>query len=121
MAAMFSSVSRTAVLWAVAAGLCIGAAEIGYFYLFRGIGGGEPMEANVAIPVIVSGAIVLTVILSWLVLREPFTWARLLGAALVAGGVVVLFADFRQNCFRTVTAPIVNFPTQRPWGRPPPG
>jgi len=86
-------VSRTAVLWAVAAGLCIGAAEIGYFYLFRGVGGGGPMEANVAIPVIVSGAIVLTVILSWLVLREPFTWARLLGAILVAGGVVVLFAD----------------------------
>lgn len=86
-------VSRTAVLWAVAAGLCIGAAEIGYFYLFRGVGGGEPMEANVAIPVIVSGAIVLTVILSWLVLREPFTWARLLGAVLVTGGVVVLFAD----------------------------
>ena len=87
------AVSRAAVVWAVAAGLCIGAAEIGYFYLFRGVGGGEPMAANVAIPVIVSGAIVLTVIVSWLVFREPFTWARLLGAALVAGGVVVLFAD----------------------------
>ena len=86
-------VSRAAVTWAVAAGLCIGAAEIGYFYLFRGIGGGEPMAANVAIPVIVSGAIVLTVIVSWLVLREPFTWTRLLGAALVACGVVVLLAD----------------------------
>lgn len=86
-------VSRGAVAWAVAAGLCIGAAEIGYFYLFRGIGDGEPMSANVVIPVIVSGAIVLTVTVSWLVFREPFTWARLLGAALVACGVVVLFAD----------------------------
>ena len=87
------AVSRAAVVWAVAAGLCIGAAEIGYFYLFRGVGGAEPMAANVAIPVIVSGAIVLTVIVSWLVFREPFTWTRLLGAALVACGVVVLFAD----------------------------
>ncbi len=87
------AVSRAAVVWAVAAGLCIGAAEVGYFYLFRGVGGGEPMAANVAIPVIVSGAIVLTVIVSWLLFREPFTWTRLLGAALVACGVVVLFAD----------------------------
>ena len=87
------AVSPAAVAWAVAAGLCIGAAEIGYFYLFRGVGGGEPMAANVAIPIIVSGAIVLTLAASWLVLREPFTWVRLVGAALVACGVVVLFAD----------------------------
>ena len=87
------AVSPAAVAWAVAAGLCIGAAEIGYFYLFRGVGGGEPMAANVAIPVIVSGAIVLTLVASWLVLREPFTWVRLAGAALVVGGVAVLFAD----------------------------
>ena len=86
-------VSRAAVAWAVAAGLCIGAAEIGYFYLFRGVGGGEPMAANVAIPVIVSGAIVLTLIVSWLVFREPVTWVRLLGAALAVSGVVILFAD----------------------------
>ena len=51
------------------------------------------MAANVAIPVIASGAIVLTVIASWLVFREPFTWARLLGAVLVSGVVVILFAD----------------------------
>ena len=85
-------VSPAALAWAVAAGLCIGAAEIGYFYLFRGIAGGEPMPANVAIPIIVSGAIVITLLVSWLVLGEPFTWVRLLGAALVVCGVVVLFA-----------------------------
>ena len=87
------AVSAPAVSWAVAAGLCIGAAEIGYFYLFRGVGGTESMAANVAIPIIVSGAIVLTLLVSWLVLHEPITWGRLLGAALVAAGVVTLFAD----------------------------
>ena len=87
------AISPAAVAWAVAAGLCIGAAEIGYFYVFRGVGGGEPMAANVAIPVVVSGAIVLTLVVSWLVLREPVTWVRLAGAALVVAGVVVLFAD----------------------------
>jgi hypothetical protein len=37
------------------AGLCIGGAEIGYLYLFGGIGISKPMPANIAIPVIVSG------------------------------------------------------------------
>ena len=87
------AISPPAFAWAVAAGLCIGAAEIGYFYLFRGVGGGEPMAANVAIPVVVSGAIVLALLVSWLVFREPFTWVRLAGAALVVAGVVTLFAD----------------------------
>ena len=87
------AISRPAVAWAVAAGLCIGAAEIGYFYLFRGIGGAGPMAANVAIPVIVSGAIVIALLVSWLVFRESFTWVRLLGAAFVVVGVVTLFAD----------------------------
>ena len=87
------AVSPSAFAWAVAAGLCIGAAEIGYFYLFRGVAGGEPMAANVAIPSVVCGAVVLTLLASWLVLREPFTWTRLLGAALLVAGVVTLFAD----------------------------
>ena len=73
------AVSPPAVAWAVAAGLCIGAAEIGYFYLFRGVAGGEPMAANVAIPIVVSGAIVFTLLVSWLVLREPFTSVRCSG------------------------------------------
>ena len=87
------AVSAPAVSWAVAAGLCIGAAEIGYFYLFRGVAGNEPMPANVAIPIIISGTIVLTLLVSWLVFREPFTWVRVVGAALVVVGVVTLFAD----------------------------
>ena len=87
------AVSPPAVVWAVAAGLCIGMAEIGYFYLFRGVGESAPMAANVAVPIIVSGAIVLTLVVSWFVFREPFTWIRLAGAALVVVGVVALFAD----------------------------
>ena len=85
------AVSPAALAWAVAAGLCIGAAEIGYFYLFRGVGGAPPMAANVVIPIVVSGAIVLTLLVSWLVFREPFTWVRVVGAALVVVGVVILF------------------------------
>ena len=77
--------------WAVAAGLCIGAAEIGYFYLFAGIGHGPPVAANVAVPAVVGGAVAITLAVSALVLEEPFTWLQLGGAALVVGGVAVLF------------------------------
>ena len=41
--------------WAAVAGLCIGGAEIAYFYLFGGIGTVKPMAANVAIPAIAHG------------------------------------------------------------------
>ena len=77
--------------WAVAAGLCIGAAEIGYFYLFAGIGHGAPVAANVAVPAVVGGAVAITLLISALVLKEPFTWLQFGGAALVVGGVVLLF------------------------------
>ena len=78
--------------WAIAAGLCIGAAEIGYFYLFRGVGGGAPMLANLAIPTIVGGTIVITLLVSWLILSEPVTGLRVFGAALAVVGIVTMFA-----------------------------
>ena len=87
------SLSPAAYSWAIVAGLCIGAAEIGYFYLFGGIGGSEPMRANVAIPAIVSGTIVIALVLSVLVLRETVDRMQLFGAALIVLGIVVLFLN----------------------------
>ncbi|MEM7194040.1 MAG: hypothetical protein AAF402_03760 [Pseudomonadota bacterium] len=46
---------------AICGGLCIGLAEILYFYLFRGISGERSVTASVAIPLIVGGTIILTV------------------------------------------------------------
>ena len=76
--------STAAYAWAAGAGLCIGLAEIGYFYLFRGVGGTGPVAASVAIPVIVTGTIVLTMFISFFALKES------LGAMQVAGTVVVI-------------------------------
>ena len=42
------ALSPSAYLWAAAAGLCIGGAEIGYLYLFGGIGPFKPMDASVS-------------------------------------------------------------------------
>jgi drug/metabolite transporter (DMT)-like permease len=83
--------SPSAYAWAAAAGLCIGAAEIAYFYLFGGLGSGKPMAANLAVPAIVSGTIVITFIVSYFLFREPLTWPQLLGAGLVIAGIATMF------------------------------
>lgn len=77
--------------WAVGAGVCIGLAEIGYFYLFGGIGGQEPMRASVAIPVIVTGTIVLTSLAAIFLFREALGWIQIAGLALVVAGIALLF------------------------------
>jgi hypothetical protein len=59
-------------LWAVFGGVCIGAAEIGYLYLFDTLGGAKPMAANVAIPSIVCGTIVITMLFLYTILKENF-------------------------------------------------
>ncbi len=82
-----------AYLWAVAAGVCIGGAEIAYFYLFGGFGQAKPMAANVAIPTIVSGTIVITLLVSLFVLREPLNWNQWLGSGCIVLGIVLLFLN----------------------------
>ena len=78
-------------LWASVAGICIGLAEIGYFYLFAGLYGTAPMPANVAIPVIVSGTIVIAMIFSYFTLRESVSWNQVLGSLLIVTGIVLFF------------------------------
>ncbi len=85
--------SSSAYLWAVAAGLCIGGAEIAYFYLFGGIGGREPMAASVAIPTIVSGTVVITMLASAFLLRESLNWTQLVGGGCIVLGVIILFLN----------------------------
>ncbi len=79
--------------WAAAAGLCIGAAEIGYFYLFRGVAGQAPVTANFAIPVIVGGTILLAIAASWIFLNESLSWTKIGGAIMIVAGLVVMFLD----------------------------
>ena len=82
-----------AYVWAVLAGICIGAAEIGYFYLFGGVGLDRPMRAGAAIPVIVAGTVVIATVVSAAVFGEAFGWRQWTGAALVAAGVVLIFLE----------------------------
>lgn len=77
--------------WAFAAGLCIGIAEVCYFYLFGGVAGIRPLPAGVVVPVVVAGTIVVTLLASGLVFREQVTGIQLVGAALVVGGILVMY------------------------------
>ena len=83
--------SPTAYGWAVGAGLCIGVAEIAYFYLFRGVGGTGPVAANVAVPVIVTGTVALTMLLSYFALKESIGAMQVAGAVVVMIGIAMIF------------------------------
>lgn len=85
------SLPTASYLWAALAGLCIGAAEIGYFYLFGGVGLARPMAATVAIPTIVSGTIVIALLASVLVLEEKIGWSQVLGSCLIVLGIAIVF------------------------------
>lgn len=80
-----------AYLWALGAGLCIGLAEVGYFYLFGGVAGIRPLPASLVVPTVVTGTIVVALLFSWLVLRESLTVVQLLGAGLIVAGILVMF------------------------------
>ena len=77
--------------WAVLSGVCIGIAEIGYFYLFSGTGLRQTIPSSTAIPIIVCGTAVVAFIVSAVVLNEPFGWRQILGVVLVVLGVGALF------------------------------
>ncbi|MGI9303004.1 MAG: hypothetical protein ACR2RB_09885 [Gammaproteobacteria bacterium] len=83
--------SAPAYTWAAVAGLCIGIAEVCYFYVFGGLGNSAPMQASIAIPTIVCGTVVITAVVSYFVFRESLSATQLSGAALVMFGIALMF------------------------------
>ncbi len=80
--------------WAVVAGICIAGAEICYLYLF-GIGGadGQKLSANVVVPFVVGGTIVIATLVSAFVFHERFGAPQIIGTALAITGISLLFVD----------------------------
>lgn len=89
--------SQPAYLYAAAAGLCIGAAEVCYFYIFGGVGGMRALPASLAIPTVVSGTIVVTLLVSIVAFGERLSPVQLVGAALVVAGLLAMFAGHRGD------------------------
>lgn len=84
------AINSSTVLWAVAAGVSIGAAEIAYFYIFKGVGGVQSLPAGVVVPVIVAGTIVLTTLASVLWFDESVLPLQITGIVLVVVGLGLL-------------------------------
>lgn len=79
-----------AYLWAIAAGICIGLAEVMYFYLFRGVGGEKPIAASTAVPIVVGGTIAIVIAVSSFVFREILNPGQWIGIGLTFAGMFVL-------------------------------
>ena len=76
--------------FAILAGVCIGLAEIMYFYLFRGFAGEQALPASLAIPIVVGGTIVISVLAAVLAFGERPNSMQWLGIALAGCGLLVL-------------------------------
>lgn len=77
-------------LWGAGAGLCIGIAEVLYFYLFRGFENERQISASTAIPFVVGGTIVVAVTLSWVLFRETLTRGQWAGVGFSLFGMILL-------------------------------
>jgi len=87
------TLSMGSYFWAAVAGVCIGGAEIGYLYLYGGVGLSKPMAASVVIPTIVSGTIVISMLFSYFVLKETIALNQIFGSLLIGFGIVLLFLN----------------------------
>lgn len=78
-----SSISKTSLIFLVLSALATG---ISWLFYFRALQVGEVSKVGPVDKL----SLVLTVLLSWLILKEKFSWAVLLGTALMSAGAVVI-------------------------------
>ena len=80
-------------LYAIFAGISIGLAEIGYFYLFNESNPKGASNANAVIPVILGGTILITMIFSFIFLRESFNYKRIFGTFFIIFGIYLVLQN----------------------------
>ena len=77
-------------LYAIFGGISIGFAEIGYFYLFNAANPNGPLNDNTAIPVILGGTILITMIFSFYIFRESYSYQKILGTLFIIFGIYLV-------------------------------
>ena len=80
-------------LYAIFAGISIGLAEIGYFYLFNESNPKGASNANSVIPVILGGTILITMIFSFIFLSESFSYKRIFGTFFIIFGIYLVLQN----------------------------
>ena len=78
-------------LYAVFGGISIAIAEIGYFYLFNASNTDGALNANTAIPIILGGTILVTMIFSFYILKESFNYHKIIGTIFIIIGIYLIF------------------------------
>ena len=77
-------------LYAIFGGISIGVAEIGYFYLFNASNSNGALNANTAIPIILGGTILVTMIFSFYIFEESLNYQKLLGTTFIIFGIYLV-------------------------------
>ena len=84
-------------IYAIFAGISIGFAEIGYFYLFNASNPNGASNANTAIPVILGGTILITMIFSFYIFREAFNYQKIIGTFFIIFGICLVLINNNNN------------------------
>ena len=82
------AMQSSGILWAVAAGVAVGAAEI-LSFLISSMG----VQASQSIPIIIGGSVLLGTVLGSVFLREVLTVKGWCGVLLIAGGIALVGMD----------------------------
>mmetsp|Transcript_15155 Transcript_15155/g.30821 ORF Transcript_15155/g.30821 Transcript_15155/m.30821 type:complete len:246 (-) Transcript_15155:130-867(-) len=80
--------TRTAMAWAAAAGLAVGAAELLSFFI-----SGMGVQAMQSIPIVVGGSVLMGTVLGRVWLKEMLTWKGWCGVALISIGIALVGID----------------------------
>tara|TARA_Y100001960_G_scaffold294523_1_gene338408 strand:+ start:257 stop:640 length:384 start_codon:yes stop_codon:yes gene_type:complete len=79
-----------AYLYAMIAGISIGIAEIGYFVLFNPTNTNGALNANVAIPIVLGGTILITMFLSFYYFKESYNLNKIIGTLFIIIGIYLI-------------------------------
>ena len=77
--------------WAAAADLCIGAAEIGYFYLFGNFSAGKSIPASIVIPSVVFSTVIVALLASRFLFNEALSIVQIGSVVITITGIVMIY------------------------------
>ena len=86
-----------AYLYAMIAGISIGIAEIGYFFLFNPTNTNGALNANVAIPIVLGGTILITMLLSFFYFEETYNLNKIIGTLFIIIGIYLILVKKTVN------------------------
>jgi len=86
-----------AYLYAMIAGISIGIAEIGYFVLFNPTNTNGALNANVAIPIVLGGTILITMFLSFYYFKESYNLNKIIGTLFIIIGIYLILIKKTVN------------------------